>query len=696
MALIANIQRLWVRLLGNHLIVGLVPVLIGTGLLVYTARGALEQAVLDSRQQVAQRAAREIHHFLAQPIASLKVLAQSMNVVRDPWQRQSLLSQVGLELGVVAELCFVDTAGSIQATNVLDVHAPFQRGERLPPGYLPHARVLWSQVKREGLYASAVTHYKGQPSLFVGLAVQEADQVVGALIARFTLYEIWQQADQIRLGATGRGVLLDARGRYISFPSPQAVYRDTAQLFVPRLSGTGTRQWRDLEGREWVAGFAYIADWGWTVVVQQEAREAFGLVAMMQHRANWILVAAVAGAVVLGLLLLRSITRPINRLMHAVRAVQAGKAFKLELPVIKDELWELGQAFGDMNQALEARKAALEAELHFNDRLIDDNPLALGVLNLQRRTVRANRAWHELFGQGRAGAWDQTAAGQQLLAWLERNPKGPQADNLQVEGPEGGSQFWNLKVVDLEAALPGHLLVVVDDQTQHKLLEMHHAQAEKLASLGEMAAGVAHEIKNPLAIIRHAYELLAQIVPPEVEGREQALRPLGAAIGRIDERIVNLLDFARPARQTQEWIDPTGILRQLVALEQKRAEHLGIAIAAHLHEVPPVWMNRDMLKDIFLNLISNALAAMPDGGTLRLAVEQRDDWVVVEVGDTGTGIPQAHIRQIFEPFYSTKPPGQGTGLGLAIVHRQIQEIGGRIEVESTPGRGTNFSLYLPN
>ena len=166
MTFIANTLRLWVRLLGNHLIVGLVPVLLVAGVLVYTARSALEQAVLNTHQQVAQRAAKEVHHFLDQPIASLKVLAQSMNVVRDPWRRQSLLSQIGLELGAVAELCFVDTAGIIQATNVLDVQAPLQRGDRLPPNYLPHARVLWAQVKREEFYASEVVQREGQPSLF--------------------------------------------------------------------------------------------------------------------------------------------------------------------------------------------------------------------------------------------------------------------------------------------------------------------------------------------------------------------------------------------------------------------------------------------------------------------------------------------------------------------------------------------------
>ena len=343
--------------------------------------------------------------------------------------------------------------------------------------------------------------------------------------------------------------------------------------------------------------------------------------AMMQRRAIWITVASVAGAVLLGLLLLRSITRPINRLMHTVRAVQAGEAFALELPAIKDELWELGQAFTEMNQVLEACKADLEAELNFSDRLIEDNPLAIAVVD-QQRTVRANNSWYQLFGADRGGDWAQTAEGRQLLDWIEHNPKTREGDSLEIKCPQGGTRFWNVKVVDLAGALPGHLLLVIDDQTQRKLLELHYGQSEKLASLGEMAAGVAHEIKNPLAIIRHAYELLVQIVPQEVEGRDQALRPLGAAISRINERVVNLLDFARPAQQVQELVDPTVILRQLVDLEQKHAEHLGIAIEARLHEVPPVWVNRDMLKDVFLNLTSNAFAAMPDGGKLLSDVTQ--------------------------------------------------------------------------
>ena len=167
------------------------------------------------------------------------------------------------------------------------------------------------------------------------------------------------------------------------------------------------------------------------------------------------------------------------------------------------------------------------------------------------------------------------------------------------------------------------------------------------------------------------------------------------AIGRIDERIGSLLDFARPAQHLVEQLDAAEVLGQLLDLETKHAEHLGISIERQFEPVPAVLINRDMLKDIYINIIRNAFQAMPQGGRLQVSARSEQEGVAIKICDTGTGIAPEQLSRIFEPFFSTKAPGEGTGLGLAIAQRQLREIGGHIEVTSRVGEGTCFALLLP-
>jgi signal transduction histidine kinase len=690
-----KVQRLWVRLLGSHvLLVGAMAVALGL-LIVRTSQEVLQAAVLHGHQEVVQRAAKEIYYFINQPVNTLKALALAMNVERGDWQRQSLLSQGGLAAGVVSQTYLVDRAGVIRATSALDGRADLSRGQ----GDLQDQEGLWQAVLQQQVYFSELRIDKGMPGLMVGVPVKEGEEVVGALVAQLNLYSLWDKIDQLDAGETGHSSLIDQHGRFIAHPAREQVYQRQVHPQAQYLlsHGTGTLRWQDDQGREWVAGFAPVDELNWAIVVEQRADEAFRVAAVLQQRIYLIVGLAVAVAVLLGLLLLGTITRPLKLLMDAVQGMKKGDLPRPILPKRKDELRELGEAFLEMSQMLAARQKELESSLSFARHLIDGTPLGIAVIDANFQIVQANSAWVAIFQVAEAAGQPlgHTPEGAQLEAWLSEHPALHEANDLQISGSTGNTRFWNLKVVELAAGYPGRTLLVLEDKTTQRSLELQLLRAEKLASLGEMAAGVAHEIKNPLSIMQNVCDLLKRLGPDEREEQERTLQSLQGAIRRVDERVGELLNFARPSGHLKEPLEVNTLVRQLLGLERQHMEQRGVRLKEELGTVSPVYMNQDVFKEILFNLITNALEAMPEGGELYISTSEEGNQVVLQVRDTGRGIPADHLPHIFEPFYTTKPPGQGTGLGLSIVHRQVQEAGGQIQVASKEGQGTLFAISLP-
>jgi signal transduction histidine kinase len=692
-------QGLGVRLMGAQVVVVVTVGLVIALLVVRTAQEALRQAVLQGQEVLARRAAAEMRVFIEQPVHNLQGLALSLDVERDAWRRQSLLNRLALAMPVLRQICLIDRAGSIQVTSALDANAPLARGRMLPAGYLPDSEELWRRLASQQIYLSGFLLADGQPSLRVGLAVVEGQAVVGALVGYLELYGVWERMDRIRVGQTGYAVLLDPRGRFISHPARQWVYQHRAHAQAAHLGAgeAGTLQWQDEDGVAWIGGYAPVEDLGWTLLVQQRADEAFASIRRIQQRSALVVVLALVGAVLVGLGILRTITRPLQVLMVAVGHLRQGQVPQVVLPARKDELRELGMALVEAGQQLHAQRQTLETTLALAQHLIEDNPLGMAVVDAGYLVVEANRAWAGLFGAGSAKGKSlrDIAEGQQLIAWVQDHPTEAGVEHLQIRTGSTDWRFWDLKVVDLADVSPGQQLWILEDQTQRHQLELHMLQAERLAGLGEMAAGLAHEIKNPLAVMRSAHDLLKRLGPEEAEERDQALRNLREAIARTDRRITALLDFARPAGHEREPVDVRAVLRQLLDLE---AQYLGdrhIQVREELQEVPAVYANRDALKDVFLNLLTNAVEAMPTGGLLGLSTRRQGGDVEIEFKDTGVGIPPDRLARIFEPFYSTKPVGQGTGLGLAIVFRQLQEAGGQVHVRSALGQGTAVLVQLP-
>ncbi len=234
-----------------------------------------------------------------------------------------------------------------------------------------------------------------------------------------------------------------------------------------------------------------------------------------------------------------------------------------------------------------------------------------------------------------------------------------------------------------------------------KMDELHAAQEQlihstKMAALGELSANVAHEVNNPLtSVLGYTSHLLKTLQLPEAPRR--ILGMMEQETLRVRKIIRNLLDFSR---LKPSWMQPADIaapLRETVALVHGIAEAASVAIYEDYPTTPlMVTMDHNEMKQVFINIVNNALQAMPRGGELRIRLDvARDGEILAEFSDTGTGIPSENIGRIFEPFFSTKTSGDGTGLGLSISYRIVRNHGGRIETESELGKGTVFRVFLP-
>jgi len=241
-------------------------------------------------------------------------------------------------------------------------------------------------------------------------------------------------------------------------------------------------------------------------------------------------------------------------------------------------------------------------------------------------------------------------------------------------------------------------LIIMDDITERVELEAQLSQADKLSSIGLLAAGVAHEVNTPLAVISSYAQMLSKQLQGDPQ-RGALLEKITRQTFRASEIVNNLLNFSRTSGTEFTEVDVNRIIHDTLALLEHQFKTSKIQVqdelAAHL---PPISGNAGRLQQVFLNLFLNAKDAMANGGTLRIATSNGEG-VSVVVSDTGSGIAQEHIHRIYDPFFTTKASREGqprgTGLGLSVSYGIIQEHAGKIRVESRPGEGTRFYLDFP-
>jgi len=237
------------------------------------------------------------------------------------------------------------------------------------------------------------------------------------------------------------------------------------------------------------------------------------------------------------------------------------------------------------------------------------------------------------------------------------------------------------------------VVILLKDLREIRALQQRVQRSERLAALGQLAAGVAHEIRNPLSSIRG----FAQYFQRSFQEGTEHHRYAGVMIQEVDRlnRVIsNLLDFARPKDPVLRKVDPKEVVAHAATLVQREAKDRGVEVVIE-GEAPPCPLDRDQMTQALLNLLINSLEAMESGGTLtvRLGEDSQDSSWFIEVRDSGPGIPPQDLPRLFDPFFTTKK--RGTGLGLAIVHRIVENHGGTIEATNIPQGGARFVLRFP-
>lgn len=522
-------------------------------------------------------------------------------------------------------------------------------------------------------------------------------------------------------GYSGRA---DLEGRFLSddlsvraLNSPEALTQKTL------LKGTGTPV-LDIAVPVSIPGS--VRPWG-------VVRIALSLAPMYrQIRQIEIMICAIgAGALLLSVLtciwFARRITTPLGVLVNAtITAAQGNLDQEIQITT-GDEVEVLADNFSSMIREILLQRLQLETHLaeitalqsylnkllttmsdgllsvDMEGRLVTLNPAACAMLKCEDGTLKSQNDVDEIFKEM-----------PELLEYVRKALKSPHTARQRELRMLSGRAEKNIivapSVLTDKGSNPQQLILNLHDVTELKKLESRFRQTERLAALGTLSAGLAHEIRNPLSAIK----TFVQLLPRKLDKQgflEKFQRTVPRELERINRLIEDLLELARTPKYKCDLVGIHPILQQSFELFEE--ELLSKRVQTHFEipgDLPPIWASPDQIVKVFNNIIRNAIQAMPEGGDLSVRIsiassppdgpessgdshDLRNRWMRLVFSDSGIGMQPEELKSLFNPFFTTKDTG--TGLGMAISHKVITEHGGQIEVESTPGKGTRFIISLP-
>jgi two-component system sensor histidine kinase PilS (NtrC family) len=427
---------------------------------------------------------------------------------------------------------------------------------------------------------------------------------------------------------------------------------------------------------------------------------------VLLSRTRGLAIAAVSIVLYTGIVLVRTVL-PLIQFFDAPQETTALEVVTMflnaaTLLVVAILAGGLGEQYRATRQELETRQKDLRDLQAFKDLVFQSVGTGLIALDLEHRITAFNRAAEEITGVAAphaiGQAWSSLIGAVVPLEPIESviaaSPRASARHEAVLRRPDGSSVPVRMTFSALRSGEGERLGLIsaCEDLSAIREMESRMRQADRLATVGRMAANIAHEIRNPLASLTGAIEVLTSPLTAD-DARERLSQIVGRESERLNHIIKNFLEYARPAPLSIATFDVAAAAEEVLLLLEHRTSPGSLKVIREFAPSIPWAVDAQQFRQILWNLCLNAVEAMPEGGELRVSVVGRGATLEVAVTDTGDGIAAADVSHVFEPFFSTKP--EGTGLGLALVHRIVQDHGGEIDVRSSPGLGTTFTLTLP-
>ncbi|MBM7110113.1 Sporulation kinase A [Brevibacillus laterosporus] len=401
----------------------------------------------------------------------------------------------------------------------------------------------------------------------------------------------------------------------------------------------------------------------------------------------------------------KELMRPIRSLLRQVREVSHGTFGQQITYSVRDEFYELAQECNKMSRNIsilfqqgERQNQILAQEKHVREQILDSLPVGIITRHFVTGEVYINRKALELV-QLDEESYPRTVTPQ---VWVSKDDPSINCDSVWFENKKmellhkNSSPFLGLvSYVPLRDSDQGNMgwMVVLSDISEQEQVQQYINQSEKLALVGQLAAGAAHEIRNPLTVIYGFIQLLQQKLTKE-ERKKYHLALVLQEIERVNKIVTEMLLLSKPSTPINREIPALELLNSIFTLTKGEALLHGIEMKFICPPTISLYVDQEQMKQVLLNLMKNSMEAMPQGGQLKVVCTETTSGVRIRIIDTGNGIPDEYLSRVMDPFFSVKEGG--TGLGLPITMRLVSNHGGEMQIESKLGKGTTITIDLPH